>query len=250
MRSHMDIRQHICSVCGRGFVEKSHLVRHERIHLEEKPFQCDQCDYSSTRRDKLKEHLAKHHGEGASAKVPYKPRKPRKQSFNPQAFPGLPPTQAPAQTTSAEAEAKTTALEPSGGSPPEVTLTNTQVHGQNYQYMVSTAGDTGQTNHPHPVIEASNDMAHVLQAVTSGDSITPITAGSTQSTVDARSIGLMIDPRNINLSSLIQQPLNLVQQVNQQRNENSGMSVNQGYPMGQAPAQTDYNNVPGFMGIF
>ncbi len=89
MRIHMCIRSHICAVCGRGFVEKSHLVRHERIHLEEKPFRCEQCDYSSTRRDKLKEHVEKHHGDNASAKVPYKPRKARRQPFDPNLFPGI-----------------------------------------------------------------------------------------------------------------------------------------------------------------
>lgn len=67
-------RPHACSVCGRGFMEKSHLVRHERIHLEEKPFKCSSCDYASSRRDKLKEHFTRHHGENASAKVPYKAR--------------------------------------------------------------------------------------------------------------------------------------------------------------------------------
>ncbi|KAL1498057.1 hypothetical protein ABEB36_008917 [Hypothenemus hampei] len=67
-------RPHACSVCGRGFMEKSHLVRHERIHLDEKPFKCSSCDYASSRRDKLKEHFSRHHGENASAKVPYKAR--------------------------------------------------------------------------------------------------------------------------------------------------------------------------------
>lgn len=73
-KTHNGVRPHSCTICGRGFMEKSHLVRHERIHLEEKPFKCSSCDYASSRRDKLKEHFTRHHGENASAKVPYKAR--------------------------------------------------------------------------------------------------------------------------------------------------------------------------------
>lgn len=73
-RTHEGVRPHTCHICGRGFLEKSHLVRHERIHLDDKPFKCDQCDYASSRRDKLKEHYTRHHGDNASARVPYKAR--------------------------------------------------------------------------------------------------------------------------------------------------------------------------------
>uniref|UniRef100_A0A0N4ZAC2 BTB domain-containing protein n=1 Tax=Parastrongyloides trichosuri TaxID=131310 RepID=A0A0N4ZAC2_PARTI len=61
LRTHLAVRSHTCGICHRSFIEKSHLVRHERIHLEDKPFKCEQCSYASSRRDKLKEHIQKHH---------------------------------------------------------------------------------------------------------------------------------------------------------------------------------------------
>ncbi|XP_053212317.1 zinc finger protein 436-like [Panonychus citri] len=79
-RSHSSVRSHICVTCGQGFIERSHLVRHERIHLEDKPFKCTKCDYESTRRDKLKEHVLKHHSGDSKSPAPYKPRKSRRQS--------------------------------------------------------------------------------------------------------------------------------------------------------------------------
>jgi len=60
---HLQVRSHVCAECGRAFVERSHLVRHQRTHLPEKPFACSRCSYTSTRRDKLKEHCARHHAD-------------------------------------------------------------------------------------------------------------------------------------------------------------------------------------------
>uniref|UniRef100_A0A1I7Y3S5 BTB domain-containing protein n=1 Tax=Steinernema glaseri TaxID=37863 RepID=A0A1I7Y3S5_9BILA len=68
LRTHLAVRSHQCKICNRSFIEKSHLVRHERIHLEDKPFKCDNCDYASSRRDKLKEHIQKHHNSATSQK--------------------------------------------------------------------------------------------------------------------------------------------------------------------------------------
>lgn len=80
MKSHLNIRQHICLTCNKAFIEKSHLVRHQKIHLNEKPYKCQECNYQTTRPDKMKEHFARHHGPDASVKTPYKQRKPRAQS--------------------------------------------------------------------------------------------------------------------------------------------------------------------------
>ncbi|XP_062578779.1 uncharacterized protein LOC134240732 [Saccostrea cucullata] len=89
MKSHLNIRQHICTTCNKAFIEKSHLVRHQKIHLNEKPYQCQECDYKTTRPDKMKEHFAKHHGPEPSVKTPYKQRKPRtrKVKHAPPSFP-------------------------------------------------------------------------------------------------------------------------------------------------------------------
>ncbi|XP_054709703.1 GDNF-inducible zinc finger protein 1-like [Uloborus diversus] len=95
-RTHTAVRSHICSICGRAFIEKSHLVRHERIHLNEKPFKCEHCDYCSSRRDKLKEHFRKHHGENATAKGPYRPRKQRRQGYDVNAY--SPPNKSAAES--------------------------------------------------------------------------------------------------------------------------------------------------------
>jgi len=66
---HLHVRSHVCAECGRAFVERSHLVRHQRTHLADKPFACSQCSYASSRRDKLKEHCARHHAATAGDNV-------------------------------------------------------------------------------------------------------------------------------------------------------------------------------------
>ncbi len=41
------------------------MQRHEKLHVEVKPLYCELCEYRSTRRDKLNEHIRKHHIEAA-----------------------------------------------------------------------------------------------------------------------------------------------------------------------------------------
>ena len=58
---HKGIKNHVCSICGKAFAGKKHMQRHEKIHQEFKALACDLCDYRSHRRDKLREHIRKHH---------------------------------------------------------------------------------------------------------------------------------------------------------------------------------------------
>jgi len=53
--------KHTCH-CGRTFAHKRDLDRHETaVHRKEKPFQCQRCDDSFSRKDNLKRHKASGH---------------------------------------------------------------------------------------------------------------------------------------------------------------------------------------------
>ncbi|KAI9727737.1 MAG: hypothetical protein M1834_007976 [Cirrosporium novae-zelandiae] len=56
-----------CARCFKAFKRRYDLRRHEKIHSNERPFQCPEpgCRYSGTRRDKFIEHRRKKHGHGA-----------------------------------------------------------------------------------------------------------------------------------------------------------------------------------------
>ena len=74
MKTHSQVKQHSCNICGKGFSGYKHLIRHQAIHSDVKPFKCEECDYSSARKDKLMEHKRKHHNKNPDVKP--KKRKP------------------------------------------------------------------------------------------------------------------------------------------------------------------------------
>ena len=71
MRAHLGIRAHVCEVCGKTFIERSHLKRHEKLHTDSR-LQCEKCEYTTTRKDKLKDHMKRHHSGAAVARTPKK----------------------------------------------------------------------------------------------------------------------------------------------------------------------------------
>ncbi|KAG0717084.1 Zinc finger protein 652 [Chionoecetes opilio] len=54
-------RRHTCTVCGKAFKLKHHLVEHYVVHNEDKPFSCPVCAASFKRAKQVKYHLKLHH---------------------------------------------------------------------------------------------------------------------------------------------------------------------------------------------
>lgn len=54
------LQPHHCSVCDRKFSQHAHLVKHTRIHTNEKPYGCDVCNKYFRRSDTLANHLRTH----------------------------------------------------------------------------------------------------------------------------------------------------------------------------------------------
>ncbi|XP_014678722.1 PREDICTED: serendipity locus protein H-1-like [Priapulus caudatus] len=195
MRTHAAIRSHVCAACGRGFVEKSHLVRHERIHLEEKPFRCALCEYGSSRRDKLKEHVAKHHGDAATARAPYKARRP----------PPPPPAGLPASADT---------------SPPQSLSSmgqQTSPQTSDYQFDGMEAGGGSDDAPEHKVFDqqVADVTTHVIDNISVQQMAVDMTRGSLEmaprASIDIpRSLAMELDPR------IVQQ---MQQQQQQQQHE-------------------------------
>ena len=54
--------KYICTDCGKIFWDSKHLEAHERIHRGQKPFPCEVCGKSFTRKASMLEHVARHQG--------------------------------------------------------------------------------------------------------------------------------------------------------------------------------------------
>ena len=63
VRAHKGEKLFTCETCSKSFVEKSGLTRHQRLHSNEMPFACTVCKFKTKRKDKLKTHVLRIHGE-------------------------------------------------------------------------------------------------------------------------------------------------------------------------------------------
>lgn len=60
-KKHLDTL-HKCSQCGKCFSQKFHLLRHRRSHLVKKPFSCDECEKCFSDSSTLLKHQRNHSG--------------------------------------------------------------------------------------------------------------------------------------------------------------------------------------------
>ncbi|XP_013138999.1 PREDICTED: myoneurin-like isoform X2 [Papilio polytes] len=59
-RVHSGERPHACRVCRRTFAQRAVMLRHELVHREQRPYQCGTCPKSFTQRSSLEAHAHAH----------------------------------------------------------------------------------------------------------------------------------------------------------------------------------------------